>query len=247
MQIVTFDFHDTLVSCDRWFELEVRTLPWEVILDLNIPEAERPDRLAVLSAYQRLRAEVIRTGNEIDSYDTVEHIFDAVGFSAGATDTRAIIDRLMGNALDHVRLVPGARRLVRDLHQRGTRLAVISSAIHHDFLLAALDRFKIAGCFDRIVTSASSGYYKSNPEIYRSTINELGGHPPHCVHIGDSLRWDVGSAQKVGIRTVWLDHGGGTRPWNDVPMPVPDRRVESLVGASNVILDLLEAVSPDHE
>lgn len=247
MRIVTFDFHDTLVSCDRWFELEVRTLPWDVILNLDIPEVERPGRPAVLSAYRDLRAEVIRTGDEINSYDSVEHTFDMVGFSAGADDVRSAVDRLMERALHSARLVPGARLLVTDLHRRGTRLAVISSAIHHDFLRSALDRFSIAGCFDRIVTSASSGYYKSNPEIYRTTIDGLGGHLPHCVHVGDSLRWDVGSAQKIGIKTVWLDRDGGAKPWNGAPLPVPDLRVESLVGASEVILDLLEAASPNHD
>lgn len=247
MRIVTFDFHDTLVSCDQWFELEVRTLPWDVILNLDIPEAERPDHPAVLSAYRQLRAEVIRTGNEINSYDSVEHIFDMVGFSAEAADVRSAIDRLMKNALHGARLIPGARTLVRDLHRRGIRLAVISSAIHHDFLQSALNRFSIAGCFDRIVTSASSGYYKSNPEIYRSTIDGLGGHSAHCVHVGNSLRWDIGSAQQIGIKTVWLDRDGGAKPWNGAPLPVPDLRVESLVGASEVILDLLEAASPNHD
>ncbi|CAA9558400.1 MAG: hypothetical protein AVDCRST_MAG43-1664 [uncultured Thermomicrobiales bacterium] len=247
MQIVTFDFHNTLVSCDRWFELEVRTLPWDVILELNISPSERPDSSTVLSAYRQLRAEVVRSGNEINSYTSVERIFTTLDVTATQADVRASVDHLMADALDSARLEPGAGELVRDLHKRGARLAVISSAIHHDFLQCALQRFSLTECFEGIVTSASSGYYKSNPEIYRSTLAELGGYPASCVHIGDSLRWDVGSAQKVGVKTVWLDRDGDVRPWDDAPLPVPDLRLKSLAGASGVILNLLESVSPSRE
>lgn len=246
MQIVTFDFHNTLVSCDRWFELEVRTLPWDVILDLGIPQTDQTTRSTVLSAYQDLRAEVVRSGNEIDSYASVGRIFATVGVSAEAGDVRSSVDGLMAGALDSASLESGADALVRDLYERGTRLAVISSAIHHDFLQFALERFSLAGCFERIVTSASSGYYKSNPEIYRSTIAGLGGHPCSCVHVGDSLRWDVESAQKAGIKTVWLDRGGAAMPWDKTPLPVPDLRLESLTNATGVILDLLESAGPGH-
>ncbi len=242
MPIVTFDFHNTLVACDRWFELEVRTLPWEVILGLDLPEAARPGREAVLSAYKELRAEIVRSGNEINSYASVHHILDTLGLAAGEGQVRSLVDRLMESALEDADLVSGAETLVRSMHQRGFRLAVISSAIHHDFLEAALDRFKIGKCFEQIVTSASSGYYKSNPEIYRSTIATLGGHLPECVHIGDSLRWDVDSARRVGMKTIWLDRGDGAKPWEDAPPPVPDLRVESFVGTSQVILDFVESV-----
>jgi len=247
MRIVTFDFHNTLVRCDRWFELEVRSLPWDVIVDLGIPNHELPVQDQVLAAYRRLRADVVSSGNEIDSFASVHHIFDEIGLRADTSDVRRIVNRLMLEALDNASLVPGAEALVRDLHHQGIRLAVISSAIHHDFLEAALERFCLGECFDRIVTSASSGFYKSNPEIYRSTIEAMDGHLSGCVHIGDSLRWDVGSAQSVGIKTVWLDRDDGAAAWSDAPLPVPDARVTSLVGASSVILDLIATVRPNHD
>lgn len=247
MQIVSFDFHNTLIRCDRWFDLEVRSLPWEVILGLDITRANRPTRSSVFSTYQDLRAQVIRSGNEIDSYESVEHILTTVGVSSEKAAIRFVIDRLMANALDSATLESGAGKLVRELCERGARLAVISSAVHHDFLQSALERFSLAECFERIVTSASSGYYKSDPEIYRSTITGMGGHPPSCVHIGDSLRWDVGSAHEVGIRTVWLDHDGDARPWSDDPLPVPDLRLESLCGATEAILNLLGSRRPGRE
>lgn len=143
MRIVTFDFHNTLVRCDRWFELEVRSLPWEVIMGLGIPKGDRPAPDRVLSAYKDLRAGVVSSGNEIDSYASVHHIFDRIGLDADGMSVRTVVDRLMREALDDASLVSGAKALVRELHGQGICLAVISSAIHHDFLEAALERFDI--------------------------------------------------------------------------------------------------------
>lgn len=244
MRIVTFDFHNTLVRCDRWFDLEVRSLPWDVITEVGIARQEWPAQDRVLAAYKELRASVVSSGKEIDSYASVHYIFDQIGLRADRSDVRRVVDRLMREALNDASPVPGAKALVQDLYRQGIRLAVISSAIHHDFLEAALERFGIGEFFERIVTSASSGFYKSNPEIYRSTIEALGGYLPDCLHIGDSLRWDVGSAQRVGLKTVWLDRNDGVTAWSDAPPPVPDARVTSLVGASTAILDLIASPSP---
>lgn len=242
MPIVTIDFHNTLVLCDRWFELEVRTLPWEVLVALQ-PQRPVPSQDEILAAYRELRASVIASGVEIDSYASVERILDASGVSWRREPVRQAVDQLMDGALASATLVPGARELVAMLHQRGHRLAVVSSAVHHEFLEAALRRFGLAGHFERVVTSASSGHYKSNPEIYRSTVDRFGDDPARCVHVGDSLRWDVGSAQRIGMRTVWLDRDGAVRPWDDEPLPVPDLTVRSLVGASERILDFIDSVA----
>lgn len=239
MQIITFDFHNTLVRCDRWFDLEVRSLPWDVMLELDVPGCNRPARVDVIAAYRELRDRVVHSGNEVDSYTSVAEIFTMFGIPATRTELRSSVDRLMANALKTATLEPGAARLVRELRQRGPRLAVISSAVHHNFLESALKQFAIAPVFEQVVTSSSSGYYKSNPEIYRSTIARLGGGPSSSVHIGDSLRWDVGSAREAGIKTVWLDHQVPREPWSDAPPPAPDLRLESLCGACEPIMYLL--------
>ncbi len=34
LKVVLFDFHNTLATCDSWLELEIRTLPRHVMLQL---------------------------------------------------------------------------------------------------------------------------------------------------------------------------------------------------------------------
>jgi HAD superfamily hydrolase (TIGR01509 family) len=100
--------------------------------------------------------------------------------------------------------LPGAVETVRHLHWEGVRLGVVSSAVHHQTLIWILDRMDILNCFDSIVTSASSGFYKSTPRIYASAMAELHADPRLSVHVGDSMRWDVETAQLAGLHTVWL-------------------------------------------
>ena len=66
--------------------------------------------------------------------------------------------------------------------------------------------FGIAAAFTTVVTSASAGFYKSRPEIYLHAAEQLGVVPQPMVHVGDSLRFDVGGASRAGMGTVWLQH-----------------------------------------
>jgi FMN phosphatase YigB (HAD superfamily) len=95
---------------------------------------------------------------------------------------------------------------VRALHDDGIRLGVVSSAVYHPFLEWSLEMFGIASAFTTVVTSASAGFYKSRPEIYRRAAEHLGVSPNRIVHVGDSLRFDVGGASRAGMGTVWLQH-----------------------------------------
>jgi putative hydrolase of the HAD superfamily len=92
---------------------------------------------------------------------------------------------------------------VRALHGRGLRCGIVSSAVHHPFLEWTLERFGLTAAFASVVTSASSGYYKSRPEIYQTALRALGVAPGEAVHVGDSYRFDVQGARRAGLRTIW--------------------------------------------
>lgn len=203
MQVLTFDFHNTLANCDPWFELEVRDLPWTVIerMDLYVAPSLK-DR--VDHAYRNLRLEVIASGNEIDAYDSVCQLFDRFGIPFNRPEVEAAIDELMLLAVESMEPVAGAADAVRHLHAAGIRTGVVSSAIHHQSVDWILDRMGIGSCLDAVVTSASSGFYKSSPAIYDAALRELGGEACGSVHVGDSLKWDVTMAQRAGMTAVWL-------------------------------------------
>lgn len=236
MPVITFDFHNTLANCDPWFDLEIADLPRAVISRLGHPRMDDVDKAVLDTAYRKLRALVMTSGNEIDAYVSVRDIFEAHDISAEPDAIAVAIDELMVEALEALRPVDGAIETVRFLRSQGCHLGVVSSAVHHSFVEWAIRKMGLKDAFDSIVTSASAGYYKSSPEIFRQSLKELGAEPHRSVHVGDSLRWDVNGAMRAGIKAVWLRTGRVERQWTaDTPPVVPELTLDSMIGAGPAI------------
>ncbi|MBA3276435.1 MAG: HAD family hydrolase [Chloroflexia bacterium] len=241
MQVLTFDFHNTLANCDPWFDLEVRDLPSAVIDHLRIPLGEASKDL-VDTAYRRLRLDVITSGNEIDAYDAVSLVLAGLDIPADRQAVELAIDELMFECTGAMRPVAGAVETVRHLHGSGVKLGVVSSAVHHQTLEWILDTLGIASCFDAVVTSASSGYYKSTAAIFHAALDRLDGDLATSVHVGDSLRWDVATAQQAGLTAVWLKTPRRETFASTAPVATPDLTLESLEDAGPVLIDLLARI-----
>lgn len=122
----------------------------------------------------------------------------------------------------------------RHLHGFGYRLALISN---WDSRLAKL-------CFDMglflyletILSSASVGLIKPDPQIYQVACERMGVEPHRAVHIGDHYYADILGARSVGINPVMIDRGGHGQP-ADVPVIrdlyelLPILGVEPVMGA----------------
>jgi HAD superfamily hydrolase (TIGR01509 family) len=206
IRAVTIDFHNTLAWCDRWFALEVRELVPEVLRALGPAHGVNVDSALLDRArreYRTLREAIIASGDERVALDGTLATLEALGLAFPRERVAAAIDDLMRAALDEVRPMPGAIEAVRALHGRGLRCGIVSSAVHHPFLEWTLERFGLTAAFASVVTSASSGYYKSRPEIYQTALRALGVAPGEAVHVGDSYRFDVQGARRAGLRTIW--------------------------------------------
>jgi FMN phosphatase YigB (HAD superfamily) len=123
---------------------------------------------------------------------------------------------------------------VRAIRDTGIRLGVVSSAVYHPFLEWALQKFGFNASFEAVSTSAATGYYKSRPEIFLETVARLRSCPTGSVHVGDSARYDVESAARAGMKTVWLNSANGQPPSVD-----PDLTLETLEGAAERIIALV--------
>jgi putative hydrolase of the HAD superfamily len=219
LRAVSFDFHNTLASCDAWFEVEVRTL----VPDLLRWQARDGGGVsdATLSAaawrYRALRQDVVSCGVERDAHACVLRVLEELELPGDPDMVRRGVAEIMRATLADATPLPGAVECVRALAARGLPLVVVSSAIYHPFLEWTLERFGILDDFEMVITSASCGFYKSRPEIYRHALDALGIAPAELVHIGDSLVYDVQSAGSLGVRTVWLnadsdgEHGADMR------------------------------------
>lgn len=202
---VTIDFHNTIARCDEWFNLEVYDLvpaffAWtEGNLGLHI-ESERI--AAGREHYRTLRRQVMDTGVELDAASSICEVVDFLGLSVERDAVEQAMVDIFRPAVAPAEPMPGLIDSVKCLDSGGVRLAVVSSAAYHPFLEWTLEKFEIDGCFSHVLTSASTGYYKSSTKIYETALERLGSDPAHSIHIGDSVRFDVGPARAVGMRTV---------------------------------------------
>ena len=237
---VTFDFHDTLVHCDRWFELEVRDLVPSFLRWSAENTGRRADGNVLrdaAAAYRRLRLEIMEHGRESSAEACVAHILGQIGIDVGADEISQGIESLMRDRLHCVEPVPGALELVDELRAAGVPLGVVSSAVYHPFLEWSLARLGLEDAFGTVTTSASAGVYKSRPEIYWRALRELGARAERSIHIGDSHRFDVLGARRAGMRTVWL-----RRQEMDAPVEEPaDLTIPSLERVAPRVLSLLAA------
>jgi len=232
---ITFDFHETLASCDTWFELEVRTLPASVVRLMPsgaLSGGTIPNEGVINDAYRGLRTEIVGHGIEMDALAGVEETLRRLGLHGDRAIVRTIIDDLMRDALVDVRPKPGAIETVRSLSAQGYTMGVVSSAVHHPFLLWVLEAFAILPLFATVVTSAHAGFYKSRPEIYRRALDDLGVDAVDACHVGDSLRWDHLMAKSIGMRTVLVS---SKQPELEAEQPAPDLHLRSLVESAPAI------------
>ncbi len=211
MTALTIDFHNTLVECDAWFDLEVKTLITSVLTwsDANYGLPRRKVEPARAdAAYRNLRQAIRHHGHELDATRSTMLVLERLGIDLPIEIVNEAIEALMRDVFASATPVPGAQELLRAVHEQGIPIAIVSIAIHHRFLEWALDQFGMSQFVQVIVTSASAGFSKSRPEIYWSALSALDRPASVTTHLGDSLRFDVGGAQMAGLGAIWFDRQG---------------------------------------
>jgi FMN phosphatase YigB (HAD superfamily) len=233
---ITFDFHNTLIHCDEWFDLEVRDLPARV--GVAIALADDP---AVTDVYRGLRREIIGHGIELDAVAGVVEAWRRVGVDLDANDVRSIVDDLMRALVPASTVVPGAADLLSDLRTWDIPIGVVSSAVHDSFLTWSLEYHGLLGAFSDVLSSAAAGYYKSRPDIYRIAYERLGADAAASVHIGDSFSFDHLTASRLGTSTIWFNSTGEIPP---AGKPLPTVEVTSMADVrghlETMLIDLRE-------
>lgn len=208
IRAVTFDFHNTLVTCDAWLELEIRTLPSMVLYHLRDyglqhgwpePSTDEAQRL-----FRALRRRVHESGVEISAVEGVQDVLRAMGIRVPRKLIAEAVEDLEYQLLPSVEVIEGADTTLERLKSAGYKLGVVSSAGYPPFVEEALKEHDLLPYFDAVLTSAGEGIYKSNPEIYRRATERLGAAPEETVHVGDHARFDVATAHAAGMRAIWF-------------------------------------------
>jgi len=140
----------------------------------------------------------------------------------------------MGMLRAQVRILEHHRGILASLHE-GLRVGLCSNFSHSETALDVLAAAGLREHLDAVVISDAVGIRKPRREIFDAVLRGLEVKPEEVLHVGDSLRADVGGAHSCGIPTVWI-----TRR-----VKHPERSLEEHQGASpdHVVADLAELPS----
>ncbi len=238
-QTVTLDFHNTIINSDAWFQIEVFDLPGAWLRWRSATREEAIDQALIDEAnasYRRLRKAIHEHGHELTAEACLEIVLPGVGVSASDVDIAEGTETIMAETMEGITPVDGVVELIRELDAEGVRLGIVSSAVYHSFLTWSLERYGLTDAFAEVCTSASVGWYKSRPEIYWSALDALGATPEQSLHLGDSARFDVATARRAGMRTVWYRRPDA-RSLDD--HPGADLTLDSLDRAAPLVLEQL--------
>jgi len=108
-----------------------------------------------------------------------------------------------------VRALPGARDLVRALHERGLAV-VLASSSKEDELEFLRQVLEVDDWVDGATSADDAEQSKPSPDIFRAALEVAGVEAADAAVVGDT-RWDVQAATELGLPTVGVCTGG-TRP-----------------------------------
>ena len=92
------------------------------------------------------------------------------------------------------------------------------------------DRCGLQGRFQFAVFAQDHGVEKPDPRLFQIALERAGCDNVEMLHVGDSLRDDVGGANGVGVRSVWLNRNRRT---NNSGIQ-PDFKITSLTDLTKI-------------
>jgi 2-haloacid dehalogenase len=114
---------------------------------------------------------------------------------------------------------PEVRAALVEARRRGWRLAILSNS---DPDLIAASKELLGVPFDETIVASELGSYKPALGHWREFATRTGADPAGHIHVAASLFHDVGPANELGLRSIWINRLG------EAPGPVPTRELTDL-------------------
>jgi FMN phosphatase YigB (HAD superfamily) len=136
--------------------------------------------------------------------------------------------------------VPGHHEELLGALAGDLRLGVCSNFSHSGTALGILEEARFTPHLGAIVVSDAFGLRKPRREIFDAVLDRLGVAPEEALHVGDSLRADVGGAASAGIRSAWLTRrvGDPDEKLRRHEGPAPDHTLADLADLEALLAEL---------
>jgi putative hydrolase of the HAD superfamily len=186
---VLFDLYETVVTERATNPTRAGSLGVRLGLDVT----------AFRKAWIPQRARVIR--GQITFADALIEIAAMLGRTVDTSVVcRLSAERRLEKAAVFQTMESDAIKVLRQLHERGFKLAVVSNCFAED--IEGWYRCSASECFDASVFSFEVGAAKPEPEIYRVAMQRLGVECSQAVFIGDGGDDELLGAERAGLRAA---------------------------------------------
>uniref|UniRef100_A0A8C0HAE1 Haloacid dehalogenase-like hydrolase domain-containing protein 3 n=1 Tax=Chelonoidis abingdonii TaxID=106734 RepID=A0A8C0HAE1_CHEAB len=117
-------------------------------------------------------------------------------------------------------LLPGARETLRQCHELGIHMAVISNFDKR--LEKILSHCNLRHHFEFVLTSEEAGFAKPDQRIFQKALHISGVAPHQAAHVGDNYVRDYRAARGVGMHSFLLRRA---EPANNWELEVPKQHI----------------------
>jgi HAD superfamily hydrolase (TIGR01549 family) len=130
-----------------------------------------------------------------------------LGFSEADPDLGGMIfEALRVRSCEARHLFDDTLSTLEELRRRGFLLGIVTNRQYGGQPFREdLQSFGILNYIDyeHVVVSADTGLRKPNPALFLQALNALGVLPEEAAMVGDSLRADIGGAQRLNMFAIW--------------------------------------------
>ena len=211
---------------DRWatFDCYGTLIDWNAGIRAELARVFGDDRAdEQLARYHELEPELEHDGAR--SYrEVMTEAMRRLGAPAGEESGLA-------DSLPRWQPFPEVRSALEEARARGWRLAILSNS---DPDLIAASKELLGVPFDETVVAGEIGSYKPDHGHWREFAARTNADPAAHVHVAASLFHDIGPANELGLRSIWINRLG------EAPGPPPTRELTDL----NRLADTLEELVP---
>lgn len=206
LRIATFDCYGTLVDWEGGAAAFLYQLALEHGGPLLVPGRELRDRWEAIQF--GLLAGPWRPYREILAA-SLEAFCAERGWPYRARDGEALLRSMRSWGP-----FPDTRPALLQARQSGLRLVIVSNT-DRDIIDHTLRQLELP--FDDVVTAEDAGVYKPADAVFDYALQRIGEAPEHVLHVAFGFTYDIGPAQRHGMRTAWVNRHTEPAPGDERP------------------------------
>lgn len=142
--------------------------------------------------------------------ELIRRAFEAAGGTADADTTARYLAHYEAHPADRTTLIHDAGEVLRDLHDRGVRIAVCTNK-ETELSRTVLRALGVDGAVDAIVGADDAPRPKPDPAHVLAALDAVGAAPGEAVYVGDN-DVDVEAATAAGVPCVLVEWGSARAP-----------------------------------